>query len=376
MQLGDASSDPIIPAATDDDQVEIGREPAATSGSSSSRLGGTSSKRLPKPPKQDEMLGVGSSDSSVPLISEESSSRSDSDLKVAKGSDSDVRLERKSGKVSGTPAEEIDLDAEARKRKGQEDSSADVFQLADGGSKTGKSSGKISGKPSSKINAKRPISNSDFELQLGADSDSEFELTLADDSDEVDLGTLPRDVSGKKGKSGVKLNKPADSGISLEKDNSDSEFELNLDSSKSGKIIGPKSDKKKKPDSDSEFELTLEDSSGEIGKLAESDEQKDIFATDFDIPALDEESGSEAVQLEDSDTDLESSDFDLALDESGEVDESASEVVQLDEDLEDEVPSSRKGAGPGRSRTMMTSPPRKPSPMWTTTKTRSWPRRA
>ena len=63
--------------------------------------------------------------------------------------------------------------------------------------------------------------------------------------------------------------------------------------------------------------------------------QKDIFETDFDIPALDDESGSEAVVLEETDTDLESSDFDLALDESSVAEaegESASEVVQLDEE--------------------------------------------
>src|SRR5689334_18153388 len=34
LQLGDASSDPAIPAATEDDQVEIGREPTRTGGSS------------------------------------------------------------------------------------------------------------------------------------------------------------------------------------------------------------------------------------------------------------------------------------------------------------------------------------------------------
>ena len=342
LQLGDASSDPAIPAATEDDQVEIGREPTRTGGSSA-RHNPASSKRLQRPVSQeDQLLATGSSDSSVPLISEEQRKGSDSEIKLAKKSDSDVRLERKGPAQPGTPTEEIDLDAEARQRKGKEDSSANVFELADEGPKSGKSpSGKVSDRPSSrKISAKKPINNSDFELQLGADSDSEFELTLADDSDEVDLG---RDVSGKKGKSGVKLNKPADSGISLEKADSDSEFELNLDSSTSGKI-GPKSDKKK-PDSDSEFELSLDDdSSGEMAKLAEPEEQKDIFATDFDIPALDEESSSEAVQLEDSDTDLESSDFDLALDESGEADESASEVVQLDEDLEEGgAPSSRKG---------------------------------
>jgi hypothetical protein len=343
LQLGDASSDAIIPLGVkeDDDQVEIGREQPHSSGSSSARLKSPSSQRL----KPDQPMTV-ESGTFVPVVSEEGGKRSDSDVKLAKGSDSNVRLERKGAAPAGTPTEEIDLDAEQRK-KGKEDSSSKVFELADEGSKSGKKSDKH------KATAKKPINNSDFELQLGSDSDSEFELTLADDSDEVDLGALPRDVSGKKGKSGVKLNKPADSGISLEKSDSDSEFELNLDSSKSSKITGPKSDKnKQKPDSDSEFELTLDDSSGEVSSLdvdkVTGEEQKDIFATDFDIPALDEESGSEAVQLEDGDTDLESSDFDLALDDSG-GDESASEVVQLDEDLDEagEDRPKRKGRKSG-----------------------------
>ena len=67
------------------------------------------------------------------------------------------------------------------------------------------------------------------------------------------------------------------------------------------------------------------------------------------MPALDEESGSEAVALEEADTDLESSDFDLSLD-GGE--ESGSQVVPLeDEDEADEGaatvhrPCRRRGCG-------------------------------
>jgi serine/threonine protein kinase len=42
-------------------------------------------------------------------------------------------------------------------------------------------------------------------------------------------------------------------------------------------------------------------------------EEKDIFETDFDVPALEDESGSQDVALDESDTDLDSSDFDIAL---------------------------------------------------------------
>ncbi len=97
-------------------------------------------------------------------------------------------------------------------------------------------------------------------------------------------------------------------------------------------------------DSDSEFELTLDADGGvEAGDddaLADDGEEKDIFETDFEVPALeDEESGSEAVVLEDEDTDLETSDFDLALDEEegGEEDlESGSQVVALEDEEEAE----------------------------------------
>jgi hypothetical protein len=71
----------------------------------------------------------------------------------------------------------------------------------------------------------------------------------------------------------------------------------------------------------------------EEGETAAEDD-KDIFETDFEVPALDDESGSQAVALDDSDTDLESSDFDLALgDEDASSDEeSGSQVVALEED--------------------------------------------
>src|SRR5262249_54302927 len=61
-----------------------------------------------------------------------------------------------------------------------------------------------------------------------------------------------------------------------------------------------------------------------------SGEQKDIFETDFDIAggSAEEESGSQAVALDEADTDLESSDFDLAIEDA----DSGSQVVPLDEE--------------------------------------------
>jgi hypothetical protein len=319
LQLGDAGSDPGVSSGLGaSDQIEIGRDPPRPG--SSPRLQSPSGKRV----KADD-----SSEDFIP-ISGDSGKKKDSDVKVPR--DSGARIESRGAPPPGTPTDEIDLEAEARKG-----GKSEVFKLAaDSGSKTGKSStGKSAPKTGSKSDPKKQKPGSEFELQLGTDSDSEFELTLADDSDEVQLGSSPRDVSGASGKSGVRLNKPIDSGISLEKkggDEDESDFELNLDSASAHKVAGgPRSSKKTKKDSESEFELSLDDSSGEVAPLS-SEEGKDIFATDFDIPALDD-SGSEAVVLENSDTALESSDFDLEDSAAIDADESASEVVQLDDDM-------------------------------------------
>jgi excisionase family DNA binding protein len=211
-------------------------------------------------------------------------------------------------------------------------------------------------------------SSSDFDLTPAAESsspvelgsDEEFQLQIPDD--EITLADEPAAHS-----SGVNLNKPKDSGISLEQsaEASDSvEFELTLDAestpkpgtskpttpkpgSKQAKKVEEESDSsefelsldvegKGKADSDSEFELTLDDGS-DLAPL-EVDEgeatEKDIFETDFEVPALEEESGSEAAAQE-GDTDLESSDFDLSVgddDVATAGEESDSQVVALEED--------------------------------------------
>ena len=85
--------------------------------------------------------------------------------------------------------------------------------------------------------------------------------------------------------------------------------------------------------------MTLEDSA-RLAPLEEekptAGEDKDIFETDFEVPALEDESGSQVAALDESDTDLESSDFDLALGEEDMAAEegSGSQVVALDEEGE------------------------------------------
>ena len=303
------------------------------------------------------------------------------------GTDSDVRLSAGKSKKpvsdeNAIPTEEIALDF-----------SGPGSAIIKGGSsaklsapKSGGSSGKLAMPDSGKL-GKPPADSSEFELSLDADSD-DFDLHMnsdSDDGDEVDLGSLPQEKEGpssnRAGKSGINLHAPADSGISLEKkgkgkdtkggketkkpaDDSDSDvdFELSLDSSaiaSSTKLGAPKSGKiVLDSDSDSEFELTLDDSSSSsleqaamgADALDDGADKGDIFETDFEIPPMPDESGSEAVPLE-SDTDLEQSDFELAMDDSDVSSEepSESEVVLLEDDEEAPVAKGKGKAKPKKA---------------------------
>jgi hypothetical protein len=152
--------------------------------------------------------------------------------------------------------------------------------------------------------------------------------------DEVVLGELePGEPSGNTNVAGINLHSPADSGVNLEKPDeisSDSlEFELSLEPEATPKPTVEAPD----VDSSGEFELTLDEGAAAAGKPESGSDsgEKDIFETDFDMPALDEESGSEVQALE-PDTELESSDFDLSLGDEG----SGSQVVALEGEEADE----------------------------------------
>jgi len=319
--------------------------------------------------------------------------------KTKSSSDSDVRLEKttkpkSAGKKKDRDGtDEIELDvlppstspsgkmisaSSSTKLKGEKKGASSSGKLAPGGKSTGKS-GKLS---------KPPVDDpdsSEFELTLDADSSDEFELSLAtDSSDEIALGDPPPPAA-KAGASGINLGKPIDSGINLEKKGDSSkrkgsdsgkrkgvpskpdsddeiEFELSLDQAgASSKKLGS-GVSKKQSDSDSEFELTLDETSDlesasdpETANFTPAEQKNDIFETDFEIPALDDDSASEAVAIDEADTDLESSDFDLAIDEGdtgGGDDESASQVVVLDDET-DEAPAAKPGkkkAAPAKSK--------------------------
>jgi hypothetical protein len=241
-------------------------------------------------------------------------------------SDSSVRVEPDSsppgGKVHGAgyehlPTEEVDLDAELRK--------------AEEAAKGHKPRTRV--KPKSGVAGPVADSPESTELELPAD---ELQLEQGED---VTLGELaPKDVlKGSSGASGIGMHSPADSGVDLEKagqPEESSEFELSLEPPAKGK--GPKTPAAGEPEGSSEFELTLDE--GGLAPLEEDSGDKDIFETDFDMPALEDESGSEAVALDEPDTNLESSDFDLSTGEGGTgQNESGSQVVALDEEEADEA---------------------------------------
>src|SRR5262249_52364130 len=143
----------------------------------------------------------------------------------------------------------------------------------------------------------------------------------------------PKPASGKPDESSgefeLSLDDSSDEQEALKEEPDSSEFELSLDADSSELELQPAAQ-----DSDSEFELTLDDSGGSP-PLEDSSGERDIFETDFEVPALEEESGSEAVALDEDATDLES-DFDLALGEEDAPaeDESGSQVVALEDEEE------------------------------------------
>ena len=313
-----------------------------------------SSVRKKAPPKEDSGVRL------VPMDSE-----SDSDVKIVpdskdqidaigggaakSGTDSDIRLESHSVGTRGPEdsflTEEIDLDAELRAAEEAAKAKKAARKEKDPGSSTHPfelSESDIDSKKGISAPATgSPESSSEFDLSI--DSGSSIEIDSGDltpkAEEEVALGEAPtKGVTGASD-SGINLQKPADSGISLEQggDSSDEiEFELSLDAESST----PKPAPKASADSSSEFELTLEDSA-RLAPLEDEakpagEEDKDIFETDFEVPALEDESGSQVAALDESDTDLESSDFDLALGEEDMAAEegSGSQVVALDEEGE------------------------------------------
>jgi excisionase family DNA binding protein len=307
-----------------------------------------------------------------------------------KASDSDIRIEEAgpSGRVDQNVTEEIDLDAEERKaaqarsktghHRPKPASSPSLptkspFELSE-------SDFDVNGPNAGRGRDSDTDSSSDIELRPTGDTSSPIEISSDEmlalkSDDDVSIG----EMTGGKGASGINLRDPADSGISLEpssgedidmnlslepsstpkpapagksETDSSSDFDLNVGDESSSPTEGSSefelslqeddasptegssefelsldaegADAASGADSDSEFELTLDDSGGL------SVEQDASGSSDFDVASLNEESDSEAVALDEGETDLESSEFDLSL----EGEESGSQVVPLEDEEE------------------------------------------
>ena len=292
--------------------------------------------------------------------------------------DSDVRLERASDQSHDNmlQTEEINLDEEIKKQEAVVKKPAKFQPPKSGFQPAPASPFELSDSDVNDVDAKSKTTDFEMAPAVGNDSEEEFSLELSEDVDDE------RTQAFAGPKSGINLSKPTDRGVSLEakdgssddfelsldaptpktpkpgrkepdsasefelsldfdsgteaekKDEGSSEFELSLDlgeepkgakggkSGKSGKHA--KGGKPAKPDTDSDsFELSLDD--GALAKDAGG--EKDIFESDFELPAAGEPS-------DDSTVDAGSSDFELALDDSDIAtdDESGSQVVALEED--------------------------------------------
>ena len=305
-------------------------------------------------------------------------------LGPAAASDSDVRLDiapagpKPYDPNASHPTEEIALDLAGPGSAVIRPSGLSGNKLAPkSGVKIAPDSGKVpspvAGPPAGRVPA-NPDSSSEFELNVDPDSDSlEFELSVDSDA-EVNLGGGPAGGT-QAGQSGINLNRPADSGVSLEgkkgpktgplnrrPDDSDSidDFELSLDPGGAPARPGAASRSMGGPDSDSEFELTLDDNSGVVDDLATSLQGRgrsvpaargpDILETDFELPAMADDSadGSGAGSLSGSPiaAEADSDDFEVSTDDVALADPDGEELVVED----DEVLAADGGSGPRSGR--------------------------
>jgi excisionase family DNA binding protein len=343
--------------------------------------GGSGARTRSGPDSGVRIVPLEESDSDVKI---EQPAATDDAIPQARGpktaSDSDIRLEGGpkaggSGKGKGRDAlitEEIDLDAEEAAQAAQQKKARPTVRPGSSGQQPALPTSSPFEISENDINMEDKPAAKEAKTGPGVEDSSDIELTPAgtspilEDDDEVELGAL----TGEGGKSGINL-QPGDSGISLEQGGSDelelelsleesstpkparggkdssSEFELSLDEEDAGveeaassssefeltlddeDASAPAAAAVAGEDSDSEFELTLDEEGGlaPVEEPSAMEEDKDIFVeTDFDVPALDDESGSEAVPLEDLEEDKDSgAEFEVSQDE---------EVATLDDDTD------------------------------------------
>ncbi|MBI3821069.1 MAG: hypothetical protein HY289_00140 [Planctomycetes bacterium] len=233
------------------------------------------------------------------------------DLSLAAGDDSEQVLQQEEPTELTGPTSGISLENPADQgislEEGSDDASSDFDLSLD-----------VEATPKPQLSRPADDSDSEFELTGGATPKPKKSVSEPEDSSEFDLS----------------LDADADAPAAAPGDSS--EFELNLEGSGDVAVS----------ESDGEFELTLDDSGnqpaveesapqvkskkGKTKMKPPSAEEQDIFDTDFEVPVLEDSSSDETV----ADSELESSDFDLALDDSelAQEEESGSQVVALDEE--------------------------------------------
>jgi hypothetical protein len=316
------------------------------------------------------------SDSDVKIVGADSAEVSLGQQPIKSASDSDIRIQmpapnRPAGSDDGLLTEEINLDEELQKgaphtpqqrrskvkpkapSAAQALPSTSPFELSEADMNVPGQGAAPAASAGGPFEVSTEESSSDFDLTPAGESSSPIEPGTSEEFDLQVPDESPSKKSRKGPASGHSLQHPADKGISLEQQGQgaeDIDFELSLDAASTPKPapVAPAADADSSEfelsldadtegaphppdDSSSEFELTLDDSGGlaPLAAVGQAQEDKDIFETDFDVPALEDESGSQAVALDEAGGgDLESSDFDLTL---AADDESGSDVVVLDE---------------------------------------------
>jgi excisionase family DNA binding protein len=351
---------------------------------------GSSKSRGAPPAKDDSGVRIvpldQPSDSNVKITP---SSPHDSDIPgpnqpAKRPSDSDIRIEAmgRGRAASEMVTEEIDLDAEQRKveaarpkagRQKPKPGSSPIlpttspFELSendiDMDGPTIPPPARAGGAGVSPVGEKEEDtdSSSDFELKPMTDSSSPLEpssdeMASLGSDDEVSLGEL----TGGKGASGINLQDPADSGISLEQPGSDEmDLELSLDA---GSTPKPAPVSESETDSSSDFELSLQDedaspTEGSSSEFELSLQDEDASPTEgssseFELSldaggdlAVDEGSSELGLETPGSDSD---SEFELTLDEGGGLSVEEEGAAEGDEDVLEtdfEVPSLDEESG-------------------------------
>jgi excisionase family DNA binding protein len=314
-----ASSDSDVRLVLDGGDADFA--PASKAPASPPPKVGSSKSRMAPPAKDDSGVRIvpldQPSDSDVKISP---SSPHDSDIPIGKQpakkpSDSDIRIEEvgRGGSSEQMVTEEIDLDAEQRKADAAR-SKTTKYRPKPGSSSVLPTTspfelsendidmdGPTIPPPNRSPKKSETDSSSDFELKPLDESSSPLELS----DEEVNLGEL----TGGKNASGINLQDPADSGISLEQQGSDEmQLDLSLDA---GGTPKPAPVEEAGTDSSSDFELSLHD---------EDASPTDGSSSEFELSLQDEDASAEGS----------SSEFELSLDSEGSdlvVDDGSSDLV-------------------------------------------------